>query len=220
MSANTEQSCFSILVRNPNHEIIDRGTGFFINKDGFFITAGHVVKDPTCKYFALINDKEALIEVKFKEYVLQDAYRSELYMDLAFGKISYHPKSVIKLSSNQLQPGDTVELNGFSKDSPKDWAIDTDDLNEPDKNIRFYNSYSTQINSDPTIKVNKIANKHFIMTNVYALEKVMANMKGLSGGPIMYKDGCIGIVNNTQECLRSTYIMEQLTSAGVEFTTT
>lgn len=196
MSTSIEQSCFTIIVRNQNKEIIDRGTGFFINSDGYFITAGHVVVDPTCSYYARIGN-ELPMDIKFKEYVDQQAYRSNLYMDLAFGKIDYQPLDFIKLSAKKLQADQSITLNGFEK---------------------TFISYPTQINHIPTEKTNKITKERFVMANVYTIEEISQVSKGLSGGPIMHEIACCGIVNNATECLTSLYIIEQLDAAGVKFT--
>lgn len=196
MSTSIEQSCFTIIVRNQNKEIIDRGTGFFINSDGYFITAGHVVVDPTCSYYALIGN-ELPMDIKFKEYVDQQAYRSNLYMDLAFGKIDYQPLDVIKLSAKKLQAGQSITLNGFEK---------------------TFISYPTQITLIPTEKTNKITKECFVMANVYTVKEISQVSKGLSGGPIMHENACCAIINYATECLTSLYIMEQLEAAGVKFT--
>jgi len=66
MIKSIEKSCFTIIVHNQIKEIIDRGTGFFINADGYFITAGHVVVDPTLSYYALIGNGLPM-DIKFKE---------------------------------------------------------------------------------------------------------------------------------------------------------
>jgi len=222
MSLHIEQSSFSIIVRNQADEITDRGTGFFINKDGYFITAGHVVEDPTCKYFALIGNAEHALDIKFKEYVKQDAYRSPVYMDLAFGKVAYQPQNFMKLGTKKLQPGNTVELNGFNKHVPASLARTIDELDELDieENDRFFNSYATLIDSVPALKTNAVTKEHFIMNNVYTIEPVNQVIKGQSGGPITQNDVCYAIVNNAAECLTSIYIIDQLTSAGIEFTAT
>lgn len=196
MSTPIEQSCFTIIVRNQNKEIIDRGTGFFINADGYFITAGHVVVDPTCSYYALIGN-ELPMDIKFKEYVDQQAYRSNLYMDLAFGKIDHQPLDFIKLSGKKLQAGQSMTLNGFEK---------------------TFISYPTQINHIPAEKTNKMTKERFVMTNVYTIEEICQVSKGLRGGPIMHENACCAIVNNATECLTSLYIMEQLEGAGIKFT--
>lgn len=203
MSTSIEQSCFTIIVRNPNHEIIDRGTGFFINTDGYFITAGHVVVDPTCRYYALIGN-ELPMDIKFKEYVDQQAYRSNLYMDLAFGKINHQPTNFIKLSPIRLLPDQWISLNGFNNHN----LTDLDDI---------FSSYAAQINSTPTEKTNRITKELFVMTNVYTINGINQVSKGLRGGPIVHENCCYAIVNNATECLTSLYIIEQLETAGVEF---
>lgn len=203
MSTPIEQSCFTIIVRSPNHEIIDRGTGFFINADGYFITAGHVVVDPTCRYYALIGN-ELPMDIKFKEYVDQQSYRSNLYMDLAFGKIDHQPKNFIKLSPIGLQPGQSISLNGF--DNLELTSIDN-----------TFSSYPAQTNHSPAEKTNKITKELFVMVNVYTIAGLNLVSKGLRGGPIVHNNFCCAIVNNSTECLTSLYIIEQLETAGVQF---
>jgi hypothetical protein len=195
MSAEIKKSCFPIIVRNQSKEIIDRGTGFFINAAGYFITSGQVVVDPTCSYYALI-EKELPMDIKFKEYVDQQAYRSNLYMDLAFGKIEHQPIDIMKFSAERLEPGQSVVLNGFEND---------------------FNSYTSQINDIPAEKTNKITKELFVMTNVYTIAGMDQAIKGMRGGPIMHENACCAIVSNATEGLTSLYITEQLEAAGVEF---
>lgn len=218
MSIHSEQSCFSIVVRNQNNEIVDRGTGFFINKDGYFITAGHVVENQSHNYFALIGDTEYVIDIKFKEYVRQDAYKSKVYMDLAFGTVVYQPNYFLKLSLKKLQRGQTVELNGFNKHVPAAQTIDDLDELDIEEDDRFFNSYDTQIDSIPALKTNAETKEHFLMDNVYTIEPVSQIINGLSGGPITQNDICYAIVNNVAESLTSIYIIDRLKQEGIEFT--
>lgn len=144
-----------------------------------------------------------------------------VYKDLAFGKITYQPQSFIKLGTKKLQPGDRVELNGFNKHVPASLAQTIDELDELDieENDRFFNSYTTLMDSIPSLKTNAVTKDHFIMNNVYTIEPVNQVIKGQSGGPITQNDVCYAIVNNAAECLTSIYIIDQLTSAGIEFNT-
>lgn len=106
-------------------EIIDdAGTGFFISKDGDFLTAGHVLKqDNTVINFALIDGEPYPIN----SYPLANKLNNSggLYMkpvDLAIGKIDKVTDYYFELKIiNTVCEGDKLFIKGFSRNlSPED----------------------------------------------------------------------------------------------------
>lgn len=55
---NFENWVFPIIGRISSvDKIYSNGTGFFINNEGFFVTAGHVIENQTLAYKVFLNDK-------------------------------------------------------------------------------------------------------------------------------------------------------------------
>ena len=57
------------------------------------------------------------------------------------------------------------------------------------------------------------------MENIYSIKSVGSRVRGISGGPLLFGDSCIGIVNNTIECINGKYIANKLSSLNIPFTT-
>lgn len=60
--------CFPICCLSESNTIIDSGTGFIINKNGLFLSAGHVFQKNISNYKAYYNNNEYAINIIHCEY--------------------------------------------------------------------------------------------------------------------------------------------------------
>lgn len=204
MQDKIKLSCFLIRVQNQKGETIDRGTGFFINQDGYFLSAGHVFKRTGYQYIAEIDGDFFPIHEIFKEYVEQDQYTDNLYHDLFIGKLDYVPKASLELSTNVPKPGDAVQLSGYNRKQLEEST---------------YDSYITALDVGGIVKVNITIDNFYIIRNAFRIKEMDARIAGLSGGPVTIGKDCYGILSTTAECLAITYVTEKLNGFKIPYST-
>jgi len=223
MENNLKRVCFSILVKDNDEEIIDRGTGFFINDKGNFLSVGHVFKHKNCTFSAIIDGEpsEYIITEIYNEYIPQDEITSVTYKDLYVGKISMSPEAHLALMIETVSASSQVTMAGFNKIPNEGLIMSQEDLFNEDlmnENSVFFNTYETKINDQKHHKTNRTTGEYYFMDNIYSVDSVGARVRGISGGPLVIDSACIGIVNNPVECVNSKYITDKLVSLGIPFT--
>tara|TARA_B100000614_G_scaffold262200_1_gene294669 strand:+ start:605 stop:1561 length:957 start_codon:yes stop_codon:yes gene_type:complete len=90
------------VLNISNNEIVGTGTGFFIDRDGMFVTNAHVIKNA---------DEIKIITKDNKEYKVLDYYQINEKKDYAILKIDSKGKKFKKLhlgNSDKLRVGDDV----------------------------------------------------------------------------------------------------------------
>jgi hypothetical protein len=106
------------------YEIKDSGTGFFISKNGHFLTAGHVVFDQENFNYYAVNDRNfyliTLLQIQYKALEKQS---EPIYHDFALGKVDYIPKKIYKIQYHGEYKN--LLIVGYSKTSRRN------PINEP-----------------------------------------------------------------------------------------
>ena len=97
-----------VYTRNKDMGALKAGTGFVVDKDGFIMTAKHVVEDPEAEYIfvKIIENGETIIKKAIK------AYGSYLH-DVAVLKINHTFKKAAKFSKNYIASGSPVYTIDF-----------------------------------------------------------------------------------------------------------
>ncbi|MCX2583990.1 hypothetical protein [Pedobacter sp. MR22-3] len=224
MKDELKLSCFTILVKDKEKKILDRGTGFFINNCGNFLSAGHVFKYKDCKFSAIFEGQaiEYPITEIYKEYVIQDEVTSTSYKDLYIGSISIKSIAFFSLMTEIVPARSKVSMAGFNKLPPDGLIVDIDDLFDEDligEDSVYFNTYQTEITDEKRYKTNRSNGSFYLMDNIYSIKSVGSKIRGISGGPLLLGNSCIGIINNTFECVNSKYIANKLSYLNIPYTT-
>ncbi|MBE8712709.1 trypsin-like serine protease [Sphingobacterium hungaricum] len=204
MVDNIKNSCFLIKVQDQNEVIIDRGTGFFINENGFFISAGHVFKNPNYSYAAEIEEKSHKITEIYSEYTPEDEYHSNLFTDLFIGKINIIPVASVIFSEEKPKIDEIVTISGYNRLLS---SVETS----------TFRQLNTSVEPGACVKVNKKTDNFYILINAFRISPIPQASAGLSGGPVTLNETCVGILNTTGECLLSNYILQKLKELKISF---
>lgn len=218
------------IIALENEEIIENGTGFFVNSEGYFITAGHVVNNETNKYNAQINDKLYSIKEIYKEYCQQQQQNAPIFKDLFIGKVDYLPSvDDICRFSDLLEVNEFSSVCGYTSKTliPELKAqITIDELYDLD----FENDGSSDFPT-PKLKtlryyeIKTICEQLFIYRTYngdiqYFKNGIMVDMReidlsGMSGGPLM-KDGTVmGMIIAKNNCISARYMMCKLSELNI-----
>lgn len=175
--ANIKRSIFPIFIEFHQGEkrgLGVAGTGFFINNDGYFITAQHVMADVPAGskllYVGNVPHHYLKIALEFEE-IYSDASK-----DIFLGKVSDHSLPGLKLSDKKAEPGKSICLCGYPL--PKLSMNPDGSINV--KNVRQY--------WQPTFVIDGIAaniNKKQYM----GFMTQHTSLRGMSGGPVFDTDG-------------------------------
>lgn len=208
--------CFPIV---NSKEVKNIGTGFLINKDGYFISVAHNFKDPVENLKVYTNDDWYDIELICKEY------DKEIYSDLVIGRIVNLPNSYtyelnlpyLYTTQGNIDIGSEIKLLGFKSTS----LIEADKLKE----IYFGNGRSSH---KLRITRNIIDPKDdTVFTNIPSLicnEKILFFEKhsednklgGFSGGPVYRNEGIFGLIIS-HYFLKMEYIIPILNNLKIDY---
>lgn len=81
LDASILSVCFPICCVSESNGIVDSGTGFIINNNGVFLSAGHVFENGMNNYKVYYKENEYKVEAIYKEH---DKDKGE---DLFIGKL-------------------------------------------------------------------------------------------------------------------------------------
>jgi len=105
--------CFPLYHLGMSPEEYISGTGFLINNDGIFISAGHNFKQDVTSYKAFYNNREYQISCVHMEY------DDERGLDLFVGRLDDFnevlPCDIDLGSSDELEIGATLCFCGFNR---------------------------------------------------------------------------------------------------------
>ena len=91
------------LPGSPDSENIASGSGFFINKDGYFVTNNHVISECRSKSKITFNKKE----------VDADLIATDATLDIALLKADIRPKNFLKFSNDRPEKLQKVIVAGY-----------------------------------------------------------------------------------------------------------
>lgn len=160
--------------------IYDIGTGFFINKDGCFVTAGHVVSCYNEKrIIGIFNKKIYDIEINYYSFVKYEENINRL-LDYALGRITANIKTpYLNVKQNIEENGTSIKIWGFTNNGHFREIIKNYPFTEI--NGRLAIDYNIPINAKNGITYGGKMKNAFL---TYYNNKVEHSPKCMSGGPI------------------------------------
>ena len=163
-------------------EIIDNGTGFFIDPNGLIATAKHVLKCGNDEaIFTIVGDKILPVEIIKRYELLGDGD----YNDYALCKVALSSLQYLKLGSSKiLKEREKLRVLGFSKHSKSKLSRE---MKYKDGVIHFNEIEGLLFNHGlPKIDGLGPFDNGFIMLYVETISRQPA---GMSGGPVVNEDG-------------------------------
>lgn len=202
-----EISIFPILSTNPVNQKTYNGTGFLIDGDGHFCTAGHnffkiergsgIIQKLDSS--ALINKQLLALEIIHCEY---DPDNDIIKKDFAFGKIESlpsNPNSIKINSDNPVAVGYTTKNLEFQKLNTLEW-----------EGIEYF-LYAVPI-SIGTKSTELIQNIILTIDNVlFYTTGLNFDLNGFSGGPIIHNDKILGVL--VSNCFITEEYIEKIISS-------
>lgn len=197
------------------------GTGFFINNEGHFITAGHVLSENNKAYNAFINGKEYDFEIL---HIENEKKEPPICEDLAICIIR-NMESIAKYDyafvENRIN-GENLSFSGYSLRKYIGCSKRTICINENEPlHLLTPNANDAKIEV-PTRNVQIVGGQIIvdlrpICENVRSLV-FNRDFKGLSGGPV-YKGKSIYGMLIGKEYILSDYIVKKLKQLNIQFFT-
>lgn len=206
---------FPIISKEYNNsDNYDNGTGFFVNNDGYFITAGHVLKKSELKYKAIINNKEFDFNVLFSEYLNICEQKLPICKDLAICKIDIKSNIYHFLSSN-YPCKETIHISGYSKRIIHGISIN------PIKQRDLYLNHCQAKDAKATSSriTDSCDDCRPICDNTRSLDlENEIQYNGLSGGPVYLGKSIYGMLIG-KEYISSEYITHKLRELKIDYNT-
>ena len=216
VSSEMEDNCLAIY----SHENDSLGTGFIIDSDGTFLSAGHVFKDTSVENYAYYKNTKYKYDTIFLEYMPIDEYskENEYCRDLFIGRLlDFHEKvdnSFHLADSSSLKIKDSLFVIGYSKHSN---VIGTSQT--IDNTTLYLNKIHTALCSpSDIIQENKYRNMdlRLSMKNIRTIElNNIERFHGLSGGPVFRNKEIFGVFL-ADLFITSEYIMDILKNLVVK----
>lgn len=174
--AKITESMFPIFFDQPQGNLPNvgvRGTGFFLDDSGLFLTADHVITraptGSTLYYYGKVPDEvcEPAVEI---EHVASDPAQ-----DLYLGRVSRDYLQPVELSNEPVRPGNSVCLSGYPMAvlaiSPQGGLVG---------NVRRYWQPTFVIDVTQAVIGNRTYDGYIVQHSCLA---------GMSGGPVFDMDG-------------------------------
>ncbi len=217
------EKLFPIIGRtHESYDDFSLGTGFLINEDGYFFTAGHVIYDTSRSYFIIVKDHHYKFEVVFLEHEEHSNLGNTICRDLAICKIIGLDFKIPVDYSFSLDCDDKkVYYSGFQlKSSPTKIAtieitssvyaylykLMDEDIKtcKPKKYVKTYNvdytDYRPMCQNVKSFKTEKV-------------------VKGMSGGPVYSNTRVFGMLISNCYIL-SEYLVGKLYEYKIQYTLT
>jgi len=162
------------------------GTGFFIDEEGHFLTAAHVINalapGQSLGYLGNIPDTP----FKGKEFIDIRIISIDKAKDLAIGKIEEEILSPLTLSSQKASIGESIVLCGY----PMPMIHLTEKKVDPNTKKTKVSLNVTAVRKywQPTIKLDEFKPKFILNKEFRSFITQHAALPGMSGGPIFNQD--------------------------------
>lgn len=211
------KNCFPVYhLPVDSNDLFDSGTGFLINNDGIFLSAGHVFFKETDTYKAYYDNNEYKVECIYKEY------DDESGKDLFIGKLidlkkelSHH---VILANSDLIEIGDEFFFAGFNTQMSVLGEMTSTGIQIQHSGHTFYGHVlaAKLVSSQNKERYRIIADKRLTLSSMKVLSNVPhLTYRGISGGPVFYKNRIYGIFLS-DVFVTSNYIKDCLNKVNIK----
>lgn len=195
------------------------GTGFFINENGYFITAAHVLKNKELFYKALISDVKYDFEVIYFEYTETSNQSPLICLDFAICKIIDFQLNIainFYLNSEPLV-NQVVKFSGYMRINQPHKVAEIEVFSE--KSVYLYKLTSNDMKYDKpyrekTTNGEQLIDNRLICKNTRSFK--IKEYHGMSGGPV-YTDNCVLGMLISDSYILSEYIVEKLSELKIYF---
>ena len=209
------KSIFPIFFFTKNGAHGSLGTGFFIDHQGHFLTANHVIKalpnDGKLAYLGNIPNSN----FKSKKPIEISIISQDDSTDLALGKINSEQLPPLEFALEEAKIGQSIALCGYPlphiKAKPVTNNGATVGVNIDVTQVRQY--------WQPTMKMDRIRKNSFYQKPFDSFITQHPSLPGMSGGPVFNLEGkVIGVntANATRQIQRSTSALQVENGIGIE----
>ena len=210
---------FPIIGRKfGENTIASFGTGFFINNDGYFITAGHVLRDNENSYKVLFKENEYDFRIMPYDNEINE---SLICVDFAIGMITnlWHKVKVECCFTESYNCGEILSFAGYSLNKIWGCLIQTISIEAHELHLLSPQAKNEKV-LEPTRKVkivggDEIVDKRPMCKNVFSLV-FNKDFPGLSGGPVFKGKNIYGMLIG-REYILSDYIVEKLEQLKIPY---
>lgn len=190
--------------------VLETATGFYINNDGYFITAGHVLKNKELDFYAVIEEVEHSFLIIHEEH-LEINDQKDICLDLAICKLNLQVKMENKFCIDAPSVK-MVSVSGYKRNPQSRISI------QPIKQAGLYfHTYSLEkglSNIDLKQKYSKDIRYSCSNTNSLKLSDGV-KFDGLSGGPVYLGKHIYGMLIGS-EYICADYILSKLEEFGIK----
>lgn len=196
------------------------GTGFFINDVGVFLTAGHVLKDKSKSYYAIIKNEKYKFKVLFSEYPDNGNQEPPNCCDLAICQIiglKLNIPIVYSFVCNSLEDK-KIFYSGYQGKNSQNIISSVETFNKYHAYLYKFSDNDEKLNdAERKLIVNGIEffDKRAICDNVKSF-KCKRKVNGMSGGPVYYDKNVFGMLIGDSYIL-SEYIVEKLNELKIDY---
>lgn len=212
IDASSEEESNCLAIYSPENTSF--GTGFIIDDNGTFLSAGHVFKDASVEHCAYYKNTKYNYETIFLEYISAEVYskESQYCRDLFIGKLlDFRQKidsSFLLTDSSPLKIEDPLFVRGYSKSNS---CLETSQT--IDNTTLYLNKIHTVLClQNDIIQKDRHRNMdlRLSMKNIKTIKlNNIERFHGLSGGPVFREKEIFGVFI-ADLFITSEYIMDVL----------
>lgn len=209
------KSIFPIFFFGKNGTHGSLGTGFFIDEEGHFLTANHVIEalpeGGNFAYLGNIPNSSFQSKKPMPVQILAQDKRN----DLALGRIDHERLAPLEFADNEALVGQSIALCGYPLPNISAKKV------TKDQNLVGVKIDVSQVRQywQPTMKMDKIKKNTFFNKPFDSLITQHPSLPGMSGGPIFDLEGkVIGVntANATRLIQRKTGPLHVENGIGIE----
>lgn len=204
--------CFPIYhlpIPDDENDLFDCGTGFVINSDGTFLSAGHIFKKGVGNYKAYYKESEYKIEVIYHEYDQDNG--KDLFIGKLVGFKEILPFYVELAKPDLIQNENQLNFAGFNTKMVIAGEKETSGYLIKHDNYSFYGHViSAKLIETKDIPYYRLlADKRLKHNHMKVLSITSTTYAGLSGGPVFMDNKVFGVFLS-DVFVTSDYIKELL----------
>jgi hypothetical protein len=196
-----------------NNILSEYGTGFFVNNEGYFITAGHVLQNNDLYFKAQIDGQLIDFEIVHIEYISKNEQRPPICKDFAICKMNFNSKFNCKLIQTYLEDG-KISISGCTVKPVSKLTI------SPIKNGDFYISMvkikNEKLNSPRKLPEKELDYRPICKNTMSLILPEEIHYDGMSGGPVYRANNIYGMFIGI-EYIQTEYIIEKLNQFKIPF---